>query len=228
LPRATFTEKAFPEDESVLTGAVDRSPGSGSVQFDYIHEKRFGARNQVELRVPVIFRDRAARGRGWTGGHVGDVSLALKRAVYHTASLTSASIVSVGGEVVLPTGDVASGTGAGTTVLVQFHAGVEVPLKSARGEREAFARVVLGRSFVPGGFGRTWTPMLEVMGAGELERGATRSYDVVPQLQFALNKRQHILGSVGTRIPIGDPARTRQFVFYLLWDWFDGGLRDGW
>jgi len=30
-------------------------------------------------------------------------------------------------------------------------------------------------------------------------------------------------------VPLNDgSSRATQFMFYLLWDWFDGGLLDGW
>jgi len=48
-------------------------------------------------------------------------------------------------------------------------------------------------------------------------------------LQFSLSKRQHILANVGVRTPANNTAgRTTQLVFYVLWDWFDGGLKEGW
>jgi len=51
----------------------------------------------------------------------------------------------------------------------------------------------------------------------------------VPQFQVTLNTRQHIMANFGVRIPLDKPGtRSTQFAFYLLWDWFDGGLRDGW
>jgi hypothetical protein len=36
--------------------------------------------------------------------------------------------------------------------------------------------------------------------------------------------------NAGVRIPLTgrDAGRRAQFVTYFLWDWFDGGLRDGW
>lgn len=243
LPRAIHTEKAFPEDESVITGGLDRTP-NGTMQFDYIHEKRFGARNQLELRIPVLFRDRSSQGLGWTGGHVGDVSLAVKRAVFHTQSLTKASILSLGAEVNFPTGNASQGFGDGTVVyepfllaaqmlgpnaFLQFHGGLEFPHQKKGLVNEAFARLVLGRSFVPSGFGRAWTPMIEVLEVKELQKSAQHEVDIVPQMQFAFNKRQHILGGFGYAIPMTmRDSRPKRFVFYLLWDWFDGGLRDGW
>ena len=48
-------------------------------------------------------------------------------------------------------------------------------------------------------------------------------------MQVSLSKRQHILASAGVRMPVNNTAgRNTQVVFYVLWDWFDGGLRDGW
>jgi len=51
----------------------------------------------------------------------------------------------------------------------------------------------------------------------------------VPEVQFSLSKRQHILANVGVRRPVNNTfGRTTQLVFYVLWDWFDGSLREGW
>jgi mono/diheme cytochrome c family protein len=48
LPRTLFTEKAFPEDEWVLTTTVNTN-GPGEVASALIYEKRFGRRNQLEF-----------------------------------------------------------------------------------------------------------------------------------------------------------------------------------
>jgi hypothetical protein len=54
-------------------------------------------------------------------------------------------------------------------------------------------------------------------------------WDVVPQMQVTLNRRQHIMINVGVRIPVSERAgRDTQVITYFLWDWFDGGLQDGW
>ena len=51
----------------------------------------------------------------------------------------------------------------------------------------------------------------------------------MPQVQVTLNKRQHIRANFGVSIPVRNTAgRAAQFAFYLLWDFFDGGLREGW
>ena len=79
------------------------------------------------------------------------------------------------------------------------------------------------------GFGSMWTPMLEFLADRDLVDKAKTNWDILPQMQVSLNKRQHILASVGVRFPMNNTlGRTTEVVFYLLWDWFDGGLRDGW
>jgi hypothetical protein len=48
-------------------------------------------------------------------------------------------------------------------------------------------------------------------------------------MQVTLSKRQHIALSAGYRFPLNDAgSRQGSFVFYLLWDWFDGGFFQGW
>jgi hypothetical protein len=71
--------------------------------------------------------------------------------------------------------------------------------------------------------------MVELLAARELESGATTHWDIVPQFQVTLNTRQHVRFNVGWRVPLNDRAgRHSRVVMYFLWDWFDGGLRDGW
>jgi hypothetical protein len=71
--------------------------------------------------------------------------------------------------------------------------------------------------------------MLELLASRELESGGVTSWDVLPQIQFSVNTRQHILANVGVRLPLTDAGvRSSAFVFYLLWDWFDGGFFAGW
>ena len=71
--------------------------------------------------------------------------------------------------------------------------------------------------------------MFEVLASRELVSGSDVTLDVVPQLQVALNTRQHILLNVGVRVPVANKLdRKPQIVMYLLWDWFDGGFLDGW
>ena len=71
--------------------------------------------------------------------------------------------------------------------------------------------------------------MIEWLAARDLEDAATTDWDVVPQMQITLNRRQHIMINVGVRIPLSErTGRSTQVITYFLWDWFDGGLLDGW
>jgi hypothetical protein len=204
-----------------------------------VYERRIGARAQWEVVVPLA--SHAATG-GRTMG-VGDVALGAKRVLAH--SLPRGTVVSVTGEIVLPTGSRDAGRGRGVTVLepfltvgqllpgdafVQFQGGIEVPLARREHHDEVFWRTALGRSFdTRMGTGRTWSPMVEVLGARELADGARVAWDVVPQVQVTLSTRQHIMLNVGLRVPMTD-GRTRptRLAVYLLWDWFDGGFFEGW
>jgi len=238
LPRPLVTEKAFPEDEAVLTTTV-AAEGAGAVTHQLVYERRFAARNQIELAVPLALK--RIDGRGWGGG-VGDIALGFKRVLFH--SLRTGSILSLSGETVLPTGEKSDGSGKGFTVFepfvtfgqllpsegfLQFQGGVEIPAGGHGAAKEAFWRTAVGRSFTQARFGRTWSPMVELLGGRELEAGAKADWDLVPQFQVSLSTRQHILLNFGVRVPLNNAGpRPTQVMFYLLWDWFDGGLRQGW
>jgi len=239
LPRALFTEKAYPEDEAVITTTLV-GEGLDSIGHEFVWEQRFGPLNQIEIKLPVTRADLGGA-TGWKSG-TGDLGLGVKHTLRH--SLERGSILSIGGELVLPTGDETKGLGKGTTVLesfvlfgkilprdsfVQFQGIVEMPNDSAF-EDELVVRAAYGRTWTAGApFGRTFTPMIEVLAARELGGGAETQWDLAPQIQVSLNKRQHVLGAIGIRQPITDrDTRSTELVFYLLWDWFDGGVLEGW
>jgi mono/diheme cytochrome c family protein len=239
LPRALFTEKAYPEDEAVIETTVV-TEGNNSLEHNFLWEQRFGARSQMEISLPVIRAD-LGEPRGRESG-VGDLAVGVKHALRH--SLDNGSIFSIGGEIVLPTGDEDKGFGSGTTILepymaygkllpnnsfVQVQALAELPSASEL-EDELALRAAAGRTWTTGGrFGRAWTPIVEVLGARELTGGAETAWDVVPQFQVTLNTRQHVMANFGVRIPVTDRSeRETEFVMYLLWDWFDGGVLEGW
>ncbi|WP_372639254.1 cytochrome c [Fodinibius sp.] len=238
LPRPLVTEKAYPEDEAVISTSVDME-NEGSVMNELVYEQRFGARNQVEIVMPFGFRESPTG--SWNGGQLGDMALGIKRAVYH--NIDNGSIFSVTGEVIFPTGDRATGFGKGTTIFEPFvsfgqllpansflhvQSGVELPVLRDKATEEAFWRAALGTSLTHGSWGRTWSPMVEVLGSREFESGAVNHWDIAPQVQVTLNKRQHIMMNVGVRIPADDASRDTQFMVYILWDWFDGGPFEGW
>ena len=242
LPRAHFTEKAFPEDEAVLTAAVDTT-GPGPVSNAILYEQRFGARSQVELAVPFGWQRApdTAGGYSWSA-NLGDASVGLKRLLYFNGR--SGSIFSAVAELITPTGDQAHGFGRGTfvfepfvtfgqlfpaDVFLQAQAGLEIPFQSSKAENEGYVNVALGKSFDTGRYGRTWSPMVELLSVRELTAGATIDLDIVPQLQVTLSRRKHIMANLGVRLPVNHTAgRSAQLVFYFIWDWFDGTLFEGW
>ena len=245
IPLALGTEKAFPEDEIVMkttggTGDV------GSVDHKIIYENRLGSQTQLEFVIPVglheMSDDLGSPTGEWSAG-LGDVAIGLKRALFHDLGL--GSIVSVTFEAILPTGDESEGFGKGFTVFepfvtygqllpldafFQMQAGVELPTNTDEAENEGLLRMALGKTFTVGGeWGRAFSPMVEFLGKKELADGHSAVWDIMPEMQVTLNQRQHIMANVGVRIPLTQTAgRDPQLLFYILWDWFDGGFFEGW
>jgi hypothetical protein len=58
---------------------------------------------------------------------------------------------------------------------------------------------------------------------------ATTEWDLLPGMQVTLNMRQHVRVAGGVRFPVNDAdVRGKSVIFYLLWDWFEGGFFQGW
>jgi mono/diheme cytochrome c family protein len=239
LPRPQFTEKAFPEDEVVIGSRLNaqRAPG---VTNDIISENTFGARSQLEVDVPIDFV-RSAPGL-WHGG-IGDATIGLKQVLF--ADLHAGSILSGFGGIILPSGSTAHGLGTGVTQFetfasfaqllpsesfVQLQAGTDQPTDTSKAPRSLFWRSAIGKTFRQSeGLGRMWTPMVELVANKNFLPHTTPDWDIVPQFQVTLSKRQHVRLNLGTRIPVTNTSdRPIQVVFYVLWDWFDGSLLKGW
>jgi mono/diheme cytochrome c family protein len=242
FPRALATEKAFPEDEWVLTSAVNTT-GSGTVEGELIYERRFGARNQLEFAAPYGFLQRD--NQSWVGG-IGDLVFGYKRVLL--SNIKSGSIFSLQGEVAFPTGnrlrDLGSGVttfgafaafdqrlgGRGSLAFIQIQTGADLPVNREKANQSAFFHAVVGRTFAQNrGFGRIWTPMLEFLADRDLVSAARTNWDLMPEMQVSLSKRHHVRANVGVRTPVNNTfGRSTQLAFYVLWDWFDGSLREGW
>jgi mono/diheme cytochrome c family protein len=239
FPRALFTEKAFPEDEYLLTSAIN-TKGAGRVSGKLVWEKRIGARNQIEVAAPYSFIERG--NKSWVGG-LGDFVLGFKRVLM--TNINSGSIFSLQGEVKAPTGNKSLGLGSGVTSFevfgafgqilpasnfVQIQSGFELPTDTTKAPNAFFWKTAMGRSFATqGGVGRQWTPMVEFLGDRDLVSGARMNWDIVPEMQVTLNQRQHVRLAMGIRTPMTNTAgRSTQLTFYLLWDTFDGAFWEGW
>ncbi len=237
FPRAMFTEKAFPENEAVWTTTFSGGDGH-AVENVFVYERRLGARSQIEIVAPVNFLQQGDD--TWRGG-LGDVAVAFRHTFY--ASLNTVRIAAAGVEVAFPTGYDAFGFGNGFTVyepfamwgqalprnsFLQMHGGAEIPSNSTEGSKELYLRTAIGTTLAGNhGFGRSWSPQLEVLWARP--SGEDSEWDLVPQLQVSLSKLQHVIVAGGVRIPLTarDERRT-QVVGYFLWDWFDGSLFEFW
>jgi hypothetical protein len=239
FPRALVTEKAFVEDEFIVSSAVAvRSPRN--VDSQLIYEQRFLRRQQFEIRVPfsVLRDDQGARQAG-----IGDVAFALKSALL--ASYEQGSIFTIGAEAAFPTGNKDKGLGRGVVLFepflaygqalpwesfLQAQAGAEIPAKETAGvDNEGFVAAVLGTTIFYGRYSRAFSPMVEAFVARELTSDAPTTLDLIPQIQISVSRRQHILACLGGRIPtLKRDGRVTQVMAYVLWDWFDGGLLEGW
>lgn len=249
LPRALFTEKAFPENEVVLTSTIALR-GPGNVMSELTYEQRFGARSMFEIGVPFGVLDLAGApvgsasttATGWTAG-LGDLGAAVKHALVQSAR--TGSIVALGIDVSVPTGRSDRGLGAGATVLdpfaaygqilpasgfVQVHAGADLPVGSDTVKPDVFWRAALGWSYSHRRFGRMFSPMVEVLGERALDTpGAVVTWDLAPQIQVTLSRRKHVRLDAGARVPIVHREdREVQLGAYVLWDWYEGSPFAGW
>jgi mono/diheme cytochrome c family protein len=237
LPRPLATEKAFPESEAIQTVSIatKRAP---DINTEFSYEARLSARNQIEVAVPYASLITES---GTRMGGIGDVAVGLKRVLFASRD----AIVSGFAEIALPTGNSDKALGSGTTTFsfhamagqilpgesfIQAQVGTDQPRHTELAPRTFFWRVDAGKTFrQEGGLGRMWSPMFEVVGERDVVEGASANIDVVPQFQVTLSRRQHVRANVGVQIPATNrEGRSTQLLFYLLWDWFDGSLFEGW
>jgi mono/diheme cytochrome c family protein len=238
LPRALVTEKAFPEDEVVISTAANVS-GAPGFTTDIIHEQRFGVKNQIEIDVPINSQD---QNHAWNSG-LGDITFAVKRVMF--SSLRTGSILSLQGGILAPVGNSKYGFGNGTTTFetfaafdqlfptntfVQFQMGADLPHRTDIAPQSLFWRTAVGQALAGDhGLSRLWSPMVEFLADRDLETGAKTNWDILPEMQVTISRRQHVRINLGLRTPMTNTAgRSKQLMFYILWDWADGKLTEGW
>jgi cytochrome c553 len=237
LPRAMVTEKAYPEDEEVVSTAVNAT-GAPGTETHIIHEQRFGRKNQLEVDVPINFQD---ENHTWYGG-VGDTTLGVKRVMF--SNLRKGSIMSLQGSVLVPSGNRARGFDSGTTTFETFAAydqlfhntsiqtqfGADLIRHTDIAPQSVFFNTAIGQTIMADhGLGRAWTPMFEFLADRDFMDGAKTNWDVLPQMQVTISHRQHIRGDLGVRVPVSNTTgRAVQLQLYLLWDWQDGKINEGW
>ena len=162
-----------------------------------------GTRSSCRSRSPRFTTEREPS-RG-----VGDVGIGWKRVLFSSRN----SILSAQGELIMPTGNKDKGLGTGVTTIEAFAAygqilpsemflqaqgGTEQPTSTDTTPRAPFGRVAFGKSFrQEGGLGRLWSPMIELLSDRDLADGAKTNFDLLPQFQVTLDRRQHIRVSAG-------------------------------
>jgi hypothetical protein len=151
----------------------------------------------------------------------------------------------VQGGFLLPTGDSKRGFGAGTTqfepfaafdqlfrenTFVQTELGADLPFDTSVAPRSMFWRATVGQAIGQDHMlGRLWSPMVEFLASRNFAPGAKTDWDVLPEMQVTVSRRQHVRVGFGVREPFTDTSgRTPQVLFYLLWDRADGKLWNGW
>ena len=243
LPRPLVTEKAFPENETIVTSTIGRATSGGrghDAETALQYERRLGATNQIEILIPfAVAHDQS----GTAQRGVGDTEFGFKHVLF--SSPHSGSILSVLGVVTMPSGNSDKGLGTGTTVFegdvtfgqifagnafVQGQAALEQGANRDEAPRAGFVRLAGGKSFrADQGLGRMWSPMLEFITNRDFVTGASTDIDLIPEVQVTLSQRQHVRGLVGVQLPVTNRTeRPKQIGFYILWDWFDGSLFGGW
>jgi mono/diheme cytochrome c family protein len=247
LPKALNTGKAFPEDEVrfAVSSTVEEPV---AIHGKLVVAGRVGARHQLEAVIPggaqqlAHFSPDGKEGYRWGEG-VGDISLGWKGVLWH--HLPAGTIGGLALDVLLPTGDTADGFGKGIfsfepalligqiiprVGFLQLQAGAEFSTDPGVAGHVLFWRGAVGRTFRQGGeFGRQWSPMVEILGATEIDDGEPPDWDIVPQLQVALSTRQHVRLGLGAQLPLTRfDDRQIEIQAYLVWDWYDGGFGEGW
>lgn len=238
FPLALNTEKAFPEDETVIKSAVNVQHAPG-IANELAFEKRYGKNYQLEVAIPFSFTH---DGGNWLGG-VGDIVIGWKRVLY--SNVSTGTILGAQGEIALPTGNRSRGFGSGTTTygtflsfgqalsrstFLQMQGGADLPVNTDKAPQSVFLRTALGKSFSDNhGLGRMWSPMIEAVASRDLMTGASTDWDLVPQFQVTISRRQHIRGNLGVSVPVTNTAgRSMRLMMYVFWDRADGGLFEGW
>jgi len=247
LPKALYTGKAFPENEVAWSVSSTLSEPV-SIGGKFVVAKRVGARHQIEGAIPFEVKQietTDANGQVDTrwGEGAGDIAVAWKSVMWF--SPVAGNIGSVTLDVFFPTGDEADEISDGIFAFepafafgqiiphvgfLQLQGGAELSTNTDKKSHGVFWRGAFGHTFRRGGFGRAVSPMIEVLGGTELGQAQTVvDWDIVPGIQIALSKRQHIRFGTGVLIPLTDfEERQMEVKAYLVWDWYDGGFTEGW
>ena len=210
FPRGFLIEKAFPENELVLVN-------HGREQ-NYIFERRFGPRFQIEAEARTAFDGAPNSFDG--------VSVAGKLDVWHSPS--ALAITSVGLEATPPLGRqdrwelepfLAFGWSPREIVTVQGQ--ILGAWEDGDGITGTEYRLGVAKDLGP------FVPMVEA--GWTVPRAGSSTLSFYPQMWIQLSKLGHVAGSIGAELPaVGPEPRHPRLIAFLLWDFGDAGLFKGW
>ena len=210
FPRAFLVEKAYPEDEVVITDEARDQ--------EVIYEHRLGKRLQTELSAHTALDGQPSVLKRAEG--------ALKYNVWH--SLERRALASVGLEVTPRLGRqegweaeafLAFGAEPRPALFVQGQ--IVGEWEEAEGITEFSYRAGVGRAV-----GRV-VPMLEA--GWTVPVGEARTLSFYPQLRVRLSRLGHVAASLGAELPATGPEpRHPRLIAFVLWDYGDAPLFRGW
>ncbi len=231
FPRPFVTEKAYPENEIVLTWNFARFPSKErDTQFGWSFEKRIGARGQIELNIPFNIRDPK---NGATVGGVGDVEAGVKYVLYHDAE--SLFISSGGLEIGIPTGNFGRELGEGTTTLAPFLAAgkawgdfatqaslkFEYPFVTRRAPKGILYNLAFSYPIFDVGRGTETQALLEFNGKSEWGTQDPKHFQLylTPGFRKGLTAAGNWAIAVGAQIPVSHQREATYGVLgYLLYE----------
>ena len=232
FPRPLFVEKAFPEDEVVLSFDYESASAARAASWELALEKRIGARGQVEVSLPVSF---VQPNTGSDAAGVGDLGLSYTHVLFADPAWND--IVSARLAVTLPTGKTTDGIGSGTAVfapqllagqalgpfIVQAQIAAEVPVDAASAARQMLYAFAFQYRLGP--YKRNLVVELELQQTQPLDSDVDAGTVLGPGLYLPLSRRGHVAVSAGAQFPVAG-ARPYDWLVgsFLLWDFTDGPI----
>ncbi len=233
------TKKAFPEDEVVWKFRFQNNIGDTSrdqVRNVLEIEKRFLKRFQFSFELSHTFDDAIDDNKG----NIDQIEPGIKYVLY--SSTAHQFITSLGTLVAIKTeehGDsnefipyIAAAKRLTDKITFQSTARADLPFDRFSDGSVELSGVV---HWTPSPWPRSLHPGLELVASFPIERGTGSDradfaqLSLIPQAQIGLSKGGHIALNLGAELPINDTDRYDYKAYlYLIWDFADGGLLQGW
>lgn len=233
------TKKAFPEDEVVWKFRFqDDADNSNNDQVRNVLEieKRIFKKTQLSIEISHKFDDGIDDG----DGNIDQIEPGIKHVVYENQSIQF--ITSVGALFAIKTEEsdssnefipyIAAAKRINDSMTFQGTARSTLPAdKFSDGNVEISGVMHWSSNVLP----QRFNPGMELVASFPIDRGTgtgRKSFSqlsLIPQAQIGLNKRGHVMLNLGAEVPLNDTDRYDYRAYaYLIWDFADGGLFDGW